>query len=91
MRSEILGFEHWSRWSDDEKIGITMPVGVDGASVMQVGQRHDVTHQQLYARRHDLEKNGLQSPDDVALFIPLDVALDPCVLAFSGRAHDLSP
>jgi len=77
MRGEVLGFERRRRWSDDEKIGIIMSVGVDGASVTQVAQRHDVTRQQLYAWRHDLKKKGLWSPGDGALFIPLDVAPDP--------------
>jgi transposase len=36
-----------------------MSVGVDGASVTQVAQRHDATRQQLYAWRHDLKKKGL--------------------------------
>ena len=87
MRGEVLGFERRRRWSDDEKIGIIMSVGVDGASVTQVAQRHDVTRQQLYAWRHDLKKKGLWSPDDGALFIPLDVAPDPCVPA----SPDLAP
>ena len=59
MRGEVLGFERRRRWSDDEKIGIIMSVGVDGSSVTQVAQRHDVTRQQLYACRHDLKKKGL--------------------------------
>ncbi len=87
MRGEVLGFERRRRWSDDEKIGIIMSVGVDGASVTQVAQRHDVTRQQLYAWRHDLKKKGLWSPDDGALFIALDVAPDPCVPA----SPDLAP
>jgi transposase len=90
MRGEVLGFERRRRWSDDEKIGIIMSVGVDGASVTQVAQRHDVTRQQLYAWRHDLKKKGLWSPDDGALFIPLDVASDPCVPAIPDLAPSLS-
>ncbi len=90
MRGEVLGFERRRRWSDDEKIGIIMSVGVDGASVTQVAQRHDVTRQQLYAWRHDLKKKGLWSPDDGALFIPLDVASDPCVPAIPDLTPSLS-
>ncbi len=89
MRGEVLGFERRRRWSDDEKIGIIMSVGVDGASVTQVAQRHDVTRQQLYAWRHDLKKKGLSSPDDGALFIPLDVAPDPCAPAIPDLAPSL--
>ncbi len=73
MRGEILGLERCRRWSDEEKIGIVMSVGVDGASVTQVAQRHDVTRRQVYAWCHDLKKKGLWSPDSGARFIPLDV------------------
>ena len=90
MRGEVLGFERRRRWSDDEKIGIIMSVGVDGASVTQVAQLHDVTRQQLYAWRHDLKKKGLWSPDDGALFIPLDVTPDPCVPVIPDLAPNLS-
>jgi len=58
MRGELLGLERRRRWSDEEKIGIVMSVGFDGASVTQVAQRHDVTRQQIYAWRHDLKKKG---------------------------------
>ena len=43
MRGEILGFERWRRWSDEEKLGIVMAVGVDDATVTQVAQRHEIT------------------------------------------------
>ena len=86
MRGEVLRFERRWRWSDHEKIGIIMSVGVDGASITRVAQRHDVTRQQFYAWRHDLKKKGLWSPDDGVLFIPLDVALDPCIPAISDLA-----
>jgi len=78
MRGEILGLERRWRWSDDEKIEIIMLVGVDGASLTRVAQRHDVTRQQLYAWRHDLKKKGPWFPDDGALFISLDVAPASC-------------
>ncbi len=90
MRGEVLGLERRRRWSDEEKIGIVMSVGVDGASVTQVAQRHDVTRQHLYAWRHDLKKKGLWSPDDGALFIPLDVPPDPCVPAIPDLALRIS-
>jgi len=90
MRGEILGLERRRRWSDEEKIGIVMSVGVDGASVTQVAQRHDVTRQQVYAWRHDLKKKGLWSPDSGALFIPLDVLSEPCVPAIPDLVHSLS-
>ncbi len=58
MRDEILGLEGRRRWSDEEKIRIVMSVGIDGASVTQVAQRHDVTRQQVCAWRHGLKKKG---------------------------------
>ena len=50
-----------------------MSVGVGGATVTQVAQRHEVTRQQIYAWRHELKKKGLWSPDAGALFFPLDM------------------
>ncbi len=49
MRGEILGVERRRRWSDEDKIAIVGSVGVDGATVTQVAQRHEVTRQQIYA------------------------------------------
>ena len=43
---------------DDKKLAIVLSVGVGGATVTQVAQRHDVTRQQIYAWRHDLKKKG---------------------------------
>ena len=62
MRGEILGVERRRRWNDDDKISIVGSVGVNGATVTQVAQRHDVTRQQIYAWRHYLKKKGLWSP-----------------------------
>ena len=72
MRGEILGMERRRRWNDDDKISIVGSVGVNGATVTQVAQRHDVTRQQIYAWRHDLKKKGLWSPDRGAVFLPVD-------------------
>ncbi|WP_458792776.1 IS66-like element accessory protein TnpA [Yoonia sp. MH D7] len=83
MRGEILGMERRRFWHDDDKLEIVMSVGVDGASVTQVAQRHDVTRQQVYAWRHDLKKKGLWSPDNGALFIPLNVLSEPSVPTLS--------
>ena len=73
MRGEILGVERRRFWHDDDKLEIVMSVGVGGASVTQVAQRHEITRQQIYAWRHDLKKKGLWSPDAGALFYPLDI------------------
>jgi len=73
MRGEILGLERRRFWRDEDKLEILMSIGVGGATVTQVAQRHEVTRQQIYAWRHDLKKKGLWSPDTGALFFPLDV------------------
>ena len=72
MRGDILGVERRRRWRDDEKLEIVLSVGVGGATVTQVAQRHDVTRQQIYAWRHDLKKKGLLSTLSEALFLPVE-------------------
>ena len=72
MRGEILGVERRRNWGDDKKLAIVSSVGVGGASVTQVAQRHDVTRQQIYVWRHELKRKGLWSPDAGALFLPVD-------------------
>jgi transposase len=61
MRGEILGLERRRRWSDEEKLAIVSLIGVGGATVTQVAQRHDLKRQQLYAWRQDLRRRGLLS------------------------------
>ncbi len=73
MRGEILGLERRRFWRDEHKLEIVMSVGIDGATVTQVAQRHEVTRQQIYAWRHDLKKKGLWSSDAGALFLPMDM------------------
>lgn len=90
MLGEVLGLERRRRWSDEEKIRIVLSVGVDGASVTQVAQRHDVTRQQVYAWRHELKKKGIWSPDNGALFVPLDVSSVPYVPVIPDPPANLS-
>lgn len=66
------GFGVRRRWDDDEKLAIVGAVGVGGATVTQVAQRHEVTRQQIYAWRHELKRRGLWSSDAGALFLPVD-------------------
>lgn len=73
MRGDILGLERRRIWRDEDKLEIVMSIGIDGATVTQVAQRHEVTRQQIYAWRHDLKRKGLWSPDAGALFFPLDM------------------
>ena len=70
MRGEVLGIERRRRWDDEGKLTIVSAVGIDGATVTQVAQRHEVTRQQIYAWRHELKRKGLWSPDAGALFLP---------------------
>ena len=72
VRGEILGVERRRRWSDQEKLAIVQSVGVCGATVTQVAQRHDLRRQQIYAWRSDLKKKGLLPQDAGALFLPVE-------------------
>jgi transposase len=72
MRGDILGLERRRRWGDEEKLKIVQSVGVGGATVTQVAQRHDVTRQQVYTWRHELKKKGLLSALPEALFLPVE-------------------
>ncbi|MDP1667440.1 IS66-like element accessory protein TnpA [Phaeovulum sp.] len=77
MRGDILGLERRRRWGEEEKLGIVLSVGVEGASVTQVAQRHDVTRQQIYAWRHGLKKKGVLSALPEALFLPVELDRRP--------------
>ena len=78
MRGDVLGrVERRRRWSDAEKVGIVCEVGLQGATVTPVAQRHEVTRQQIYAWRHDLRRKGLWQPGGGALFLPVDLAPTP--------------
>ena len=70
MRGDVLGVERRRRWDDEVKLLIVSAVGIDGATVTQVAQRHEVTRQQIYAWRHELKRKGLWSPEAGALFLP---------------------
>jgi transposase len=72
MRGDILGLERRRRWCDEEKLAIVLSVGVAGATVTQVAQRHDVTRQQIYPWRHELKKKGLLSGLPEALFLSVE-------------------
>ena len=67
------GIERRRRWSDEDKLAVVSAVGVNGATVTQVAQRHEVTRQQIYAWRHELKRKGLWSPAAGMLFLPIDV------------------
>lgn len=72
MRGDILGLERRRRWCDEGKLEIVLSVGVGGATVTQVAQRHEVARQQIYAWRHELKKKGLLTALPEALFLPVE-------------------
>ena len=90
MRGELLGLERRRFWHDEDKLEIIMSIGVGGATVTQVAQRHDVTRQQIYTWRHDLKKKGLWSPDAGVLFFPLDVPVTAGVPAAQSAEAEVS-
>ena len=64
MRGDVLGgVERHRRWSDAQKVAVISEVGLHGATVTQVAQRHEITRQQIYAWRHDLRRKGLCQPE----------------------------
>ena len=93
MRGDIVGLELWWRWDDEEKLGIVLSIGVGGATVTQVAQRHDVTRQQIYAWRHELKKKGLLSVLPEALFLPVELErrTEPSVPALMTIAEEWRP
>lgn len=73
MRGEVLGVERRRRWSDEQKLSILASVGVDGATVTQVAQRHEVTRSQIYGWRCELKRKGLLPTETPVRFVPLPV------------------
>jgi len=85
MRGEILGVERRRFWHDDDKLEIVMSVGVSGANVTQVAQRHEIRRQRIFAWRHDLKRKGLWSPDAGALVPHHPATLTPSPTAVELR------
>jgi len=75
MRVEILGEERRRRWGDEKKLDIVMSVGIDGATVTEVAQRHAVTRQQIYTWRRELKTKGLLLPSVGPVFLPVDMSV----------------
>ena len=72
MRGASLGLEQRRRWGDGDKLALVLSGGVDGATVTQVAQRHEVTRQQIYAWRHELVSKGLLSAVADAILLPVE-------------------
>lgn len=91
MRGDILGLERRRRWGDEKKLEIVLSVGVGGATVTQVAQRHEVTRQQIYAWRHELKTKGLLSALPEALFLPVELDRPMELAVPTGVAHAEAP
>lgn len=74
MQGDVLGRERRRRWRDEEKLAVVLEVGVDGASVTSVAQRHEVTRQQIYTWRRELRLKGMLLPTRGAVFLPVETA-----------------
>ena len=74
MQGDVLGRERRRRWRDEEKLAVVLEVGVDGASVTSVAQRHEVTRQQIYTWRRELRLKGMLLPRNGAVFLPVETA-----------------
>ena len=74
MRGEILvGAERRRRWSEDQKLSILAEVGVNGATVTQVAQRHEITRQQVYAWRHKMRRKRVLGDTGPVTFLPVEL------------------
>jgi transposase len=90
VQGDVLGRERRRRWRDEEKLAVVLEVGVDGASVMSVAQRHEVTRQQIYTWRRDLRLKGMLLPANGAVFLPVETASLETVTR-AGLGDDVAP
>ena len=74
MQGDVLGRERRRSWYDEEKRAIVLEVGVDGASVTSVAQRHEPTRQQIYTWRRGMRLKGMLLPWNGAVFLPVETA-----------------
>jgi len=74
VRGDVLGRERRRRWHDEEKLAIVLEVGVAGASVTSVAQRHELTRQQIYTWRRELRLKGMLLPTRDTVFLPVETA-----------------
>lgn len=47
MKGEVLGVKRHRRWSDDQKLSIVASAGVNGATLAQAAQEHEVARSQI--------------------------------------------
>jgi transposase len=74
VRGDVLGRERRRRWHDEEKLAVILEVGVDGATVTSVAQRHELTRQQIYTWRRELRLKGMLLPTRDTVFLPVETA-----------------
>lgn len=74
MRVEILGQERRRRWHDHQKLEIVNSIGMDGATITEVAQRHDISRQQIYTWRTLLRRKGLLPSATDTMFVPVDMS-----------------
>ena len=74
MQGDVLGRERRRRWHDEEKLAVILEVGVDGATVTSVAQRHELTRQQIYTWRRELRLKGMLLPTRDTVFLPVETA-----------------
>ena len=74
MRGDVLGRERRRHWHDEEKLAVILEVGVDGATVTSVAQRHELTRQQIYTWRRELRLKGMLLPTRGTVFLPVETA-----------------
>ena len=73
MRHEVIvGVERRRRWSEEQKLGVLMEVGVAGATVADVARRHDLTRQHIYQWRRELRRKGMWPRSEGPVFLPVE-------------------
>lgn len=78
--------ERRRRWSEDQKLSILAEVGVNGATVTQVAQRHEITRQQIYAWRHKMRRKTDLGNTGPVTFLPVELAKSDAMAAPSALA-----
>lgn len=73
----LLGVERRRRWTDEVKLAILGEVGVNGWTVQDVAQRHDVVRQQIYQWRREMRRRGLWPTASGPVFLPVEMAGAP--------------
>jgi transposase len=77
MRHEVIvGVERRRRWSEDQKLGVLMEVGVAGATVADVARRHDLTRQHIYQWRRELRRKRMWPCSEGTVFLPVEHAAE---------------